>query len=50
MGSISAVHKTGGHNALRGSGPGQKPAFKNAMVVPINEGMRREYEERARRT
>jgi hypothetical protein len=25
---FSAVHMTAGHNALRGSGPGQKPAFK----------------------
>jgi hypothetical protein len=28
----SAVHMTAGHNALRGSGPGQKPAFDNAMA------------------
>src|SRR5580698_5289845 len=28
--SISAVHVTAGHNALRGSGPGQKDAFDNA--------------------
>ena len=27
---IDAVHMTAGHNALRGSGPGQKPAFDNA--------------------
>ena len=35
---ISAGHMTAGHNALRGSGPDQKPAFENAMalgVVPI---------------
>src|SRR5215470_16473859 len=25
---ICAVHMTAGHNALRGSGPGQKPAFE----------------------
>jgi hypothetical protein len=25
---LSAVHMTAGHNALRGSGPGQKPAFE----------------------
>src|SRR5262245_20225075 len=25
---IFAVHMTAGHNALRGSGPGQKPAFE----------------------
>jgi hypothetical protein len=24
---------TAGHNALRGSGPGQKPAFDNALVL-----------------
>jgi hypothetical protein len=29
---VSAVHMTAGHNALRGSGPGQKPAFENAMA------------------
>ena len=29
---VSAVHTTAGHNALRGSGPGQKPAFDNAMA------------------
>src|SRR6266540_1894076 len=27
-----AVHMTAGHNALRGSGPGQKPAFDNAVA------------------
>jgi hypothetical protein len=27
-----AVHMTAGHNALRGSGPGQKLAFDNAMA------------------
>ena len=27
------VHMTAGHSALRGSGPGQKPAFKNALAV-----------------
>src|SRR5215216_2919472 len=30
---LSAVHMTAGHNALRGSGPGQKPAFDNAMAL-----------------
>ena len=25
---VDAVHMTAGHNALRGSGPGQKPAFE----------------------
>jgi|SRR6516164_7435589 len=25
---VCAVHMTAGHNALRGSGPGQKPAFE----------------------
>src|ERR1700756_1328339 len=29
---VCAVHMTAGHNALRGSGPGQFPAFKNAMA------------------
>src|SRR4051812_40474255 len=29
---VSAVHMTAGHNALRGSGPGQKPAFDNALA------------------
>jgi hypothetical protein len=28
----SAVHMTAGHNALRGSGPGQMPAFDNALA------------------
>jgi hypothetical protein len=28
---VGAVHMTAGYNALRGSGPGQKPAFDNAM-------------------
>jgi hypothetical protein len=28
----SAVHMTAGHNALRGSGPGQKHAFDDAMA------------------
>jgi hypothetical protein len=30
FGLFSAVHMTAGHNALRGSGPDQKPAFDNA--------------------
>jgi hypothetical protein len=29
---VSAVHVTAGHNALRGSGPGQMPAFDNALA------------------
>src|SRR5258705_2144408 len=29
---VDAVHMTAGHNALRGSGPDQKLAFKNAMA------------------
>jgi Transposase len=29
---LSAVHITAGHNALRGSGPGQQHAFENAMA------------------
>jgi hypothetical protein len=30
---VSAVHMTAGLNALRGSGPGQKPAFDNALAL-----------------
>jgi len=29
---VSAVHMTAGHNALRGSGPGQKHAFEDAVA------------------
>src|SRR5437660_10612300 len=29
---VCAVHMTAGHNALRGSGPGQKLAFDNALA------------------
>ena len=29
---LSAVHMTAGHNALRGSGPGHKLAFENAVA------------------
>jgi hypothetical protein len=29
---VSAVHLTAGHNALRGSGPGQKHAFENSVA------------------
>ena len=29
---LSAVDMTAGHNALRGSGPGQKDAFENALA------------------
>ncbi len=32
FGLFSAVHMTAGHNALRGSGPGQKRAFDNALA------------------
>jgi transposase len=32
IGSVCAVHMTAGHNALRGSGPGQKHAFKDALA------------------
>src|SRR5271157_1229697 len=32
MGSVSAVHVTAGHNALRGSGPDQKLAFDHALA------------------
>src|ERR1700674_4341754 len=38
---VGAVHMTAGHNALRGSGPGQKPAFDNAMaLVPVANQIR----------
>ena len=30
---VSAVHMTAGHNALRGSGPDQTPAFDYAMAL-----------------
>jgi hypothetical protein len=30
---IGAVHLTAGHNALRGSGPGQQLAFDNALAL-----------------
>ena len=29
---ISAAHLAAGHNALRGSGPGQNPAFEDALA------------------
>src|SRR6476661_6695065 len=32
---VSAVHMTAGHNALRGSGPGQKLAFDNAVALVV---------------
>ena len=32
FGLLNAVHMTAGHNAFRGSGPGQNPAFENAMA------------------
>ena len=32
FGLLVRFHMTGGHNALRGSGPGQKPAFDNALA------------------
>ena len=31
--SVCAVHMTAGHNALRGSGPGQKAAFEDACTA-----------------
>src|SRR4030088_2500370 len=38
---VSAVHMTAGHNALRGSGPGQKPAFDDAVAhVPVRPSNR----------
>jgi hypothetical protein len=30
---VSAAHRAAGHNTLRGSGPGQKPAFDNALAL-----------------
>ena len=30
---LSAAHEAAGHNALRGSGPGQSHAFKNALAL-----------------
>ena len=33
FGLICAVHMTAGHNALRGSGPGHKLAFDNALAL-----------------
>src|SRR6476659_6500499 len=30
---VSAAHRAAGHNALRGSGPGQKPAFCDALAL-----------------
>src|SRR6476646_4310253 len=36
---LDAVHMTAGHNALRGSGLGQKPAFdNNAMAASLAGG------------
>src|SRR6195256_5725611 len=32
FGLLVRFHMTAGHNALRGSGPGQKPAFDNALA------------------
>src|SRR6476646_2499513 len=34
---VGGVHMTAGHNALRGSGPGQKRAFDDAMAAVICE-------------
>jgi hypothetical protein len=31
----NAVHMTAGHNALRGSGPGHKPAFENNALAQV---------------
>src|SRR5712671_5340756 len=39
---FSAVHMTAGHNALRGSGPGQKPAFDRTsyrLITPVGAGI-----------
>ena len=33
--AFGAVHMTAGHNALRGSGPGQNPAFENNAVAQV---------------
>jgi hypothetical protein len=33
FGLVFAVHMTAGHNALRGSGPGHKLAFDNALAL-----------------
>src|SRR5262249_29986968 len=30
---VSAAHLAAGHNALRGSGPGQNPAFEDAVAL-----------------
>ena len=35
FGLLDAVHMTAGHNALRGSGPGQKPAFDNNAMAQV---------------
>src|SRR5206468_10980291 len=35
---FDAVHMTAGHNALRGSGPDQQLAFKNAMAHVLIAG------------
>jgi hypothetical protein len=32
---LAAVHMTAGHNALRGSGPGQQHAFDDAMTLGV---------------
>jgi hypothetical protein len=32
---LDAVHMTAGHNALRGSGPGQNPAFDNNAMAQV---------------
>ena len=45
---VSAVHLTAGHNALRGSGPGQKHAFENA-VAHVGGGERYEWCSRCRK-
>src|SRR5437588_269248 len=40
---VCAVHMTAGHNALRGSGPGQKPAFENAVACVDGSGLARTF-------
>src|SRR2546430_2334061 len=36
---VDAVHMTAGHNALRGSGPGHKTAFDNALAYVHGSGV-----------
>ena len=41
-----AVHTTAGHNALRGSGPGQKRAFDDAMALACRWRSRPQHHKR----